>query len=94
MMVAGWSGALAWREEERSALTARVVAVLPRAELRATAGAFVDGLLSGITRKTGWLMAGQAGLERRYRMQSLLRRSRWRADALRDEGSCHVNWAR
>jgi hypothetical protein len=56
----------------------------PRAELRATAAAFVDGLLSCVSRKTGWLMAEQAGLERPYRMQSLLERSRWRPDALRD----------
>src|SRR4051812_17750564 len=47
-------------------------------------GAFLDGLLSGVARKTGWLLAEQAGLERPYRMQSLLGRSRWDADALRD----------
>ena len=35
-------------------------------------------------RKTGWLLAEQAGLERPYRMQSLLGRSHWDADALRD----------
>jgi hypothetical protein len=29
----------------------------------ASAGAFIDGLLSGISRKTGWLMAEQAGLD-------------------------------
>jgi len=83
-MVAAWSGALAEWEAELAALKARVGAVLPRAELRATAAAFVDGLLSGVSRKTGWLMAEQAGFERPYRMQSLLGRSRWRADALRD----------
>src|SRR4029077_300769 len=43
-----------------------------------------DGVLSGITRKTGWQLAEQAGLDRPYRMQSLLGRSRWDADALRD----------
>jgi SRSO17 transposase len=58
--------------------------VFGRAETRATAGAFLDGLLSGVARKTGWLLAEQAGLERPYRMQSLLGRSRWDADALRD----------
>ena len=36
-------------------------------------------------RKTGWLMAEQAGLEHPARMQSLLGRSRWEADALRDQ---------
>src|SRR6185437_15523933 len=39
---------------------------------------------SGISRKTGWLMAEQAGLDGPYRMQSLLGRSSWNADALRD----------
>src|SRR5206468_4662032 len=40
--------------------------------------------LSGISRKTGWLMAERAGFARPYRMQSLLGRSSWDADALRD----------
>nr|WP_158931729.1 transposase [Acidisphaera sp. S103] len=35
-------------------------------------------------RKTGWQLAEQAGLERPYRLQSLLRRSAWQADRLRD----------
>jgi SRSO17 transposase len=59
--------------------------VFRRRELRQTASAFVDGLLSGIERKTGWLMAEPAGAERPYRMQSLLGRGRWDVDALRDE---------
>jgi hypothetical protein len=50
--------------------------------LRETAAAFLDGLLSGIERKTGWLLAEQAGAARPYRMQSLLGRSRWEADDL------------
>jgi SRSO17 transposase len=58
--------------------------VFPRVELRRTAGLFIDGLLSGVERKTGWLMAEAAGLERPYRMQSLLGRSQWSAEALRD----------
>ena len=45
----------------------------------------MDGLLSGIARKTGWMMAEQAGLSRPWRIQALLGRSRWDADALRDE---------
>jgi SRSO17 transposase len=52
--------------------------------VRTCAGAFIDGLLSGISRKTGWLLAEQAGLDRPYRMQSLLGRSSWNADVLRD----------
>ncbi|BCH19661.1 hypothetical protein MesoLjLa_65120 (plasmid) [Mesorhizobium sp. L-2-11] len=59
--------------------------MLPRRELRETGADFLDGLLSGIERKTGWLMAEQSGAERPYRMQSLLGRSHWDADRLRDE---------
>src|SRR4051812_9099876 len=55
-----------------------------RSELRETAGVFLDGLLSGVERRTGWLLAEQAGVERAYRIQSLLGRGRWEADALRD----------
>ena len=55
-----------------------------RAEQRETAGAFVDGLLSGAERKTGWMLAEQAGLAKPYRVQSLLGRSSWSADRLRD----------
>ena len=58
--------------------------ILGRRELKETSGAFLDGLLSGIERKTGWLMAEQAGAERPYRMQSLLGRSHWDAELLRD----------
>jgi len=84
-MVADWSGSvLAW-EEELGRLKARIGGVFARSEVRQTAGAFIDGLLSGVERKTGWLMAEQAGLDRPYRMQSLLGRSSWSADALRDE---------
>src|SRR3954469_3327857 len=80
MSVAIWSGSLVAWERELAALKERIGPVFGRAETRATAGAFLDGLLSGVGRKTGWLLAEQAGLERPYRMQSLLGRSRWEAD--------------
>ena len=82
--VADWSGTSSAWVEELAALKARISGVFGRSELRATAGAFIDGLLSGAERKTGWLLAEQAGFERPYRMQSLLGRSSWSADALRD----------
>jgi SRSO17 transposase len=84
MSVSAWSGSLLAWERELSALKERLGPVFRRRELRETGGAFLDGLLSGIERKTGWLMAEQAGLERPYRMQSLLGRSHWDAEALRD----------
>src|SRR4051794_26817598 len=83
MSVAVWSGSLVAWERELAALKERIGPVFGRAEVRATAGAFLDGVLSGVARKTGWLLAEQAGLERPYRMQSPLGRSRWDADALR-----------
>ena len=83
-MVSDWSGALLEWEAELVALKLRIGEAFKRTEGREMAGAFVDGLLSGAERKTGWLMAEQAGLDRPYRMQSLLGRSQWSADALRD----------
>ena len=90
MSVAAWSGSLLAWQQELAALKERIAPVFRRRELKETAGAFVDGLLSGIERKTGWLLAEQAGLERPYRMQSLLGRSSWDADALRDQVRTYV----
>src|SRR4051794_11739383 len=70
MSVAVWSGSLVAWERELAALKERIGPVFGRAEVRATAGAFLDGLLSGVARKTGWLLAEQAGLGRPDRMQS------------------------
>ena len=72
-----------WRAE-LEALKARIAPALGRAETRASAGAFIDGLLGPAERKTGWMLAEQAGLDRPHRLQSLLGRGRWSADALRD----------
>lgn len=84
MAVAEWTGALIDWGAELEALKARLAPALGRAETRASAGAFIDGLLGPAERKTGWMLAEQAGLERPYRIQSLLGRSAWSADALRD----------
>jgi SRSO17 transposase len=83
-MVADWSGTLLEWEAALSGLKARIGGAFKRSEARETAGAFIDGLLSGVERKTGWLMAEQAGLDRPYRIQSLLGRGHWSADELRD----------
>ena len=84
MRVARWSGALAAWEGDLAALKAWIEPVFGRREMREMASAFIDGLLSGVERKTGWLMAEQAGLAHPARMQALLGRSRWEADHLRD----------
>lgn len=84
MGVALWTGALVDWKRELGAFKGRLAPAFPRRELQETFGLFLDGLLSGAKRKTGWLMAEQAGLERPYRMQSLLGRSRWNEEGLRD----------
>lgn len=83
MAVADWAGTLVDWRSTLGELKAYVAPVLGRAETRASAGAFIDGLLSGAERKTGWMLAEEAGLDRPYRIQSLLGRSGWSADALR-----------
>ncbi len=85
MCVAIWSGSLLEWDKELDALKSRIGPVFARAEVRAAASAFVDGLLSGVARKSGWQLAEQAGLAKPYRIQSLLGRHIWDADALRDK---------
>ena len=58
---ATWSGALLDWETELAAPKARLASIFRRGELKATAGACLDGLLSNVSRKTGWQMAEQAG---------------------------------
>jgi SRSO17 transposase len=85
MSVAAWSGSLLAWERELSELKSRLAPAFGRSEVRGSASAFIDGLLSGATRKTGWQLAEQAGLSKPYRMQSLIGRGSWNADALRDK---------
>lgn len=83
MAVAEWTGTLVDWRIALDELKAHLAPALGRAETRASGGAFIDGLLSGAERKTGWMLAEEAGLDRPYRIQSLLGRSSWSADALR-----------
>lgn len=84
MSISSWTGtAIGW-ERELSALKAQLFSVFRRSEARETCSTFIDGLLSGIERKTGWLMAEQAGFSRPWRTQALLGRSHWDADRMRD----------
>ena len=52
---------------------------------RASAGAYLQSLLSSVERKNSWQLAEAAGFETPYRFQHLLGRGAWDADALRDE---------
>ncbi|MFF7147786.1 IS701 family transposase [Streptomyces griseoaurantiacus] len=70
---------------------ARIAGRFRRVEPRATARAFVLGLLSGVERKNCWRLAEQDGHARPGPMQRLLRTARWDADALRDDVRAYVH---
>lgn len=84
MTVAEWTGTLIDWKGSLKALLEKLAPAFGRVETRWSASAFIEGLLSPAERKTGWMLAEQAGLARPYRIQSLLGRSRWSADLLRD----------
>lgn len=84
MTVSEWSGTTVDWGWALLALKDCLSPALGRSETRRSAGHFIDGLLSGAERKTGWLLAEEAGLDRPYRLQSLLGRSSWSADAVCD----------
>ena len=84
MSVADWSGSQIDWKSALVDLKAHISPALGRSETRFSAGAFIDGLLSDAERKTGWMLSEEAGFERPYRIQSLLGRSAWSADHLRD----------
>ena len=73
-----------WRVILDEAMT-RVAGRFVRAEPRATAGQFVEGLLSEAERKTYWSLAERAGHGDSQAMQRLLRTAVWQPDAVRDD---------
>lgn len=90
MSVSDWAGAEPdWRGALKD-MKALLAPAFRRSEQRVSAGAFIDGLLSGVERKTGWMLAEDAGMERPYRLQSLLGRSIWSADDLCGRVRRHV----
>ncbi|MFB6551254.1 IS701 family transposase [Streptomyces sp. NPDC056405] len=64
---------------------ARIAGRFGRVEPRATARAYLLGLLSSVERKNCWQLAEQADHARPGPMQRLLRYARWDADAVRDD---------
>lgn len=82
MSVSDWAGSFGNWRSALDELKAFIGPAFKRSEQRLSAGAFIDGLLSGAERKTGWMLAEEAGLTRPYRIQSLLGRSSWSADSL------------
>ncbi|MFE8950693.1 transposase, partial [Streptomyces sp. NPDC007856] len=69
---------------------ARIAGRFGRVEPRATARAYLLGLLSDVERKNCWQLAEQAGHVRPGPMQHLLRYARWDADAVRDDLRTYV----
>src|ERR1019366_1604860 len=59
--------------------------VFVRSEPRALSLAYLQGLLSGCERKNGWQLAEWMEEAAPYRVQHLLDRARWEADAARDK---------
>jgi len=62
----------------------RLGALFGRIEPRRAAFSFLDGLLSGVERKTGWQLAERLGDPGPWRIQAVLGRGHWDADAARD----------
>jgi len=80
---AGWAASL-------QGLLALLGRHFARSEARAHLGAYLTGLLSPVERKNGWHLAEQAGDATPYALQHLLGRSRWDADAVRDDLQAYV----
>src|ERR1700741_2780147 len=62
----------------------RIRPLFTQERVAASAGQFLDGLLSNEPRKTGWMRAEAAGDPGPWRQQAILGRGQWDADALRD----------
>lgn len=63
----------------------RIAGLFARSEARERSLAYLQGLLSHCERKNGWQLAEWMGEAAPHRMQHLLDRARWDADAGRDE---------
>ena len=82
MTVSDWAGCISDWSHALADLKEFIAPAFKRSEQSGSAGVFIDGLLSGVERKTGWMLAEEAGLAQPYRIQSLLGRSSWSADTL------------
>jgi SRSO17 transposase len=74
---------LAWRDE-LDVLKDRLGPLFVRPEPRRQTGLYLEGLLSGAQRKTGWQLAEQIGDARPWRTQRVLSHVQWDQDAARD----------
>jgi SRSO17 transposase len=74
----------------RAALHERIASRFARAEPRRRVLAYLQGLLSGVTRKNGWQLAEQAGEATPDGMQRLLAHARWDPEQVRDDLRSYV----
>jgi SRSO17 transposase len=73
-----------WKRELLRAY-GRIAGLFARSEVRERSYAYLQGLLSHCERKNGWQLAEWMGEAAPYRVQHLLDRARWDADAARDQ---------
>jgi hypothetical protein len=64
MSVSDWAGSVSDWRQALEGLKGFIASAFKRSLQRASAGVFMDGLLSGAERKKGWMLAEEAGLAR------------------------------
>jgi len=72
-------------------LTQRIARRFAHPKARQQASEYLQGLLSPVERKNGWQLAEHLGHETPYRVQHLLDRAVWNADAVRDDLQAYVS---
>ena len=72
-------------------LTKRLARRFAHPKARQQASEYLQGLLSPVERKNGWQLAEHLGHETPYRVQHLLDRAVWNADAVRDDLQQYVS---
>ncbi|MGW3571462.1 transposase [Streptomyces sp. NPDC000941] len=75
---------------ELEALVGRVAGRFGRAEPRRRVREYVSGLVAGLPRSNGWILAEQAGEVSPDGMQRLLRRADWDIAGVRDDVRAHM----
>jgi len=77
-------------EQEFDRVAQRIAKHFARPETREQARDYLQGLLSPVERKNGWQLAEHLGHANPYRVQHLLDRAVWDADAVRDDLTRYV----
>src|ERR1051326_8388785 len=72
-------------QHQLDGLAQRIAGRFARPDARQRARDYLQGLLSPVERKNGWQLAEHLGYATPYRVQHLLGRAVWDADALRED---------